>query len=165
MTVHEEKDYEIVELEHPATNTSQELEQADDIKDERVWDNLTAEEKQAVIALTLSSSVRKAAEEWSIRTGKAKSTFFNKVYPSIKFRWREFASEAQGEAMNILKVGSIKAAKKAVELIDFPHPDVQLKAANSVLKHVMPKQESGGTNIGIQQNFIKMQADADKFIK
>lgn len=127
------------------------------------WNDLTGDEKDAVICLNLERTIREASKRWAAITKKSDRWFFKKVYPRVKPFYKDMAKTATKEAERILSIASIRAARRVVDLVEWPHPDVQMKSAKIILDKALPKA-APGVNLNLQQNFIKMQQEADNYV-
>lgn len=151
-----------MEIQQTPDNTTPELQHEPEEK--ITWNDLSGDERDAVICLNLERTVRGAAKRWCTITRKSESTFFKSVYTKVKPYYRELADTAGQEAQRILNAASIRAAHRVAELVDFPHPDVQLKASKQILDKALPKTDAG-PSLNLQQNFINMQKEADKYVE
>jgi hypothetical protein len=115
------------------------------------WTDLTTEEKNGVLALTLARSVNEAARIFKTTTGRSRAYFFATVYKKIKPFWQELSQLLPEEALRILRGGSVAAAYELNE--ELKHRDVKIrnKASNDILDKVLPHK---GLTTPIQINIF-----------
>lgn len=125
----------------------------------RAWETLNNLEKNCVIALCLSNSVRDAEKKFRSLTGKGKHIFYNVVYPKVKEVWKDYSNNFTDIALMRLKAGAIDAVDEVLDEIKHPDVEIRHKASKLIIeKTVAPQKDSGSTNnfnAPIQFNFDK----------
>lgn len=125
----------------------------------RAWETLDNLEKNCVIALCLSNSVREAEQKFRSLTGKGKHIFYNVVYPEVKEVWKEYSNSFTDIALMRLKAGAIDAVDEMIDEIKHPDVEIRHKASKVIIDNVVsPKKENGGGptfNAPVQFNFDK----------
>lgn len=124
------------------------------------WTDLTNEQQNAVLALTISRSVNEASRRFKTTTGRSRAYFYSMVYPTVKSFWKDMSENIAGDALRILRGGTIAAAHELVE--EVKHRDVKIrnKASNDILGYALPSNKGAGVAVQINNNF-----NGDKYME
>ncbi len=104
------------------------------------WTDLNSEQKNGVLALTLSHSVNDAARKFKVFTGRSRAYFYQKIYSVIKDDWKSMTEGLPNDALRILQGGSLAAATELVDEISHRDVKIRNKASNDILDKVIAKQ-------------------------
>lgn len=128
----------------------------------KAWEELSEKQKNAIIALSLSNSIREASKKYKAMTGYSLSDFWSHVYPTIKETWKEYISNIPDKALMMLKGGSLKAVKELIDEVDHYDVEIRHKASKVIVEGVVLKKESDNKNPNIN---IPIQINVDKYIE
>ena len=122
---------------------NQEEEKNPEIKQTTAWENLTHLERNCVIALLLSNSVREAEKKFTAMTGKKNWVFWKEVYPAVRETWKAYADNISDLALGRLKAGSLEAVDEMIDEIKHFDVEIRHKASKVIIENVVtPKKES-----------------------
>lgn len=100
------------------------------------WIDLDSVDRKIVMAVCFDGSPEIARKNLKLSTGG-----FYKRWKYLKPFYNHLLDDLPEQAINILKVGSTKAAEALVINLQSPNPADQIKAANSILDRVTPERQ------------------------
>lgn len=107
-------------------------------------------EAETLLAILTTSTFTEAASKLGI-------TLEGLSKRRIKYGIDKQIAALPEQALDRLRIGSVKAANELVNQLDDRQIQFRNKAANDVLGYVVPRQNTGG--VAVQVNFNKVLAD------
>lgn len=129
----------------------------------RAFEELDFLERNAVIALIISSSIREASRKYKAMTGRSVSDFWNNVYPGVKDHWKLYSSQINELAIMRLRAGTLEAVDELLAEINHYDVEIRHKASKYILDRALP--ENSSQNLGNTNKFQAIRFNFDKYIK
>jgi hypothetical protein len=127
------------------------------------FENLNYVEKNAVIALILSKSIREASRKYKAMTGRSVSDFWANAYPRIKDNWKIYSNQINDMAIMRLRAGALDAVDELLVEIKDANIEIRHKASKYVLDRVLLDGKNDNS-IEIKR-FQKTQFNFDKYFE